>query len=348
MRILIVTPLQPEATGNGVTSLRYRKEMEARGYRVRLVMTDEEDPAPLQEALDQFRPDLVHLLHAYRSGRPWLECAPHSAIPFVVTLTGTDIHQGMDSPAQGSVIRQVLERADAVITQNRLTFAELKGRTASWIEHLRYLPPSIVLGTDPFPLRQLHGIPSNHVLFLHPAGIRQVKGNLEMLRLFDAVATERSDLTVVFCGPILEEEYGRQFLSELAERPWSRYLGTVPPAAMAAALKESDVVLNNSSCEGLSNVLVEASVLGRPLLVRNISGNAALASLAGLAPSAATGAGRLQHLLVSFNPVLVDMAGLATSCRPAGRTSSTTSRSRPIRHWPVSTAWSASAAPAAV
>jgi glycosyltransferase involved in cell wall biosynthesis len=34
--------------------------------------------------------------------------------------------------------------------------------------------------------------------------------------------------------------------------------------------------VDNSSCEGLSNVLVEASVLGRPLLVRNIPGNAAV------------------------------------------------------------------------
>jgi glycosyltransferase involved in cell wall biosynthesis len=45
---------------------------------------------------------------------------------------------------------------------------------------------------------------------------------------------------------------------------------------MAAALGEAGVVLNNSSCEGLSNVLVEATVLGRPLLVRNIPGNAAV------------------------------------------------------------------------
>jgi glycosyltransferase involved in cell wall biosynthesis len=103
-----------------------------------------------------------------------------------------------------------------------------------------------------------------------------VKGNLELLRLFDAVAAKRSGFTVAFCGPVLEESYGRQFLAELGERPWARYLGTIPTASMAAALREADVILNNSSCEGLSNVLVEASVLGRPLLVRSIPGNAAV------------------------------------------------------------------------
>ena len=276
MRLLIVTPLQPQATGNRVTALRYQGGMEARGHEVRLVTTDELCPAPLQSAIDDFRPDIVHLLHAYRSGRPWLDCTLPSALPMVATLTGTDIHMGIDSPTQGPVIRQVLERADAVITQNSVTFDELKESADAWIERLTYLPPGIVLGNTPYPLKQLHGIPSEPVLFLHPAGIRQVKGNLELLQFFDPVAAKRSGFTVAFCGPVLEENYGRQFLSELGERPWARYLGTIPTASMAAALGEADVVLNNSSCEGLSNVLVEASVLGRPLLVRNIPGNAAV------------------------------------------------------------------------
>jgi glycosyltransferase involved in cell wall biosynthesis len=276
MRLLIVTPLQPQATGNRVTALRYQGEMEARGHEVRLLMTEEQTPSLLQRALDDFRPDLVHLLHAYRSGRPWLDCTPPSPVSVVVTLTGTDIHMGIDSPTQGPVIRQVLERADAVITQNSVTFDELKESADAWIERLTYLPPGIVLGNTPYPLKQLHGVPSEPVLFLHPAGIRQVKGNLELLQFFDPVAAKRSGFTVAFCGPVLEENYGWQFLSELGERPWARYLRTIPTASMAAALGEADVVLNNSSCEGLSNVLVEASVLGRPFLVRNIPGNAAV------------------------------------------------------------------------
>jgi glycosyltransferase involved in cell wall biosynthesis len=274
MRLLIVTPLQPRATGNRVTALRYREEIEACGHEVRLVMTDEQSPVLLQRALDDFRPDLVHLLHAYRSGRPWLDCTPSSPVPMVVTLTGTDIHMGMASPTHGPIIRRVLERAAAVITQNRLTFADLGRCPDAWGRRLHYLPPAIVLGSAPCPLRQLHRIPSDHVLFLHPAGIRQVKGNLDMLRLFDQIAAERSGFTVAFCGPILEQSYGGQFLAEVERRPWARYLGTIPTTAMAAALREADVVLNNSICEGLSNVLAEASVLGRPLLARNNPGNA--------------------------------------------------------------------------
>jgi glycosyltransferase involved in cell wall biosynthesis len=274
MRLLIVIPFHPQTTGNQVTALRYQGEMEACGHEVRLIMTDEQSPVLLQRALGEFRPDLVHLLHAYRSGRPWLDCTPPSPIPVVVTLTGTDIHLGMDSPTQGPIIRRVLEGAAAVITQNRLTFAELEKRPDAWVRRLHYLPPGIVLGTTPYPMRQLHRIPSDHLLFLHPAGIRQVKGNLEMLGLFDPVAAQRSGFTVAFCGPILEENYARQYLAGLETRPCARYLGTIPITAMASVLREADVVLNNSSCEGLSNALAEASLLGRPLLVRSNPGNA--------------------------------------------------------------------------
>jgi hypothetical protein len=66
-----------------------------------------------------------------------------------------------------------------------------------------------------------------------------------------------------------------------------------------------------SSLAGLERLALDSGYI-------NISANAALTSLAGLAQSAATGAGRLQHLLVSFNPVLVDMAGLANLLSPGG------------------------------
>ncbi len=44
---------------------------------------------------------------------------------------------------------------------------------------------------------------------------------------------------------------------------------------MAAVLREVDVVLNNSVSEGLSNGLLEAVALGRPILARDIPGNRA-------------------------------------------------------------------------
>jgi len=45
---------------------------------------------------------------------------------------------------------------------------------------------------------------------------------------------------------------------------------------MPAAMAEADVILNNSVAEGLPNALLEATVSGRPILARDIPGNAAV------------------------------------------------------------------------
>jgi glycosyltransferase involved in cell wall biosynthesis len=276
LRILIVTPRQPQETGNQVTAQRHHDYLMQRGHEVRLTVTDEDYPAPLRHALSAFRPDLVHLLHAYRSGRPWLACCPEPRLPIVVTLTGTDIHQDISTPGEGEVIREILQRAKAVISQNRLTADALRKQPAEWAGRVRYLPPGIVLGDAPYPLRQLHGVAPDARLFLHPAGIRPVKGNLELLQLFDRVATAHQGCRLAFCGPVLDISYAERFLAELATRPWALYLDVVPTAAMPAALTEADVVLNHSLSEGLPNTLIEAAALGRPILARDIPGNAAV------------------------------------------------------------------------
>lgn len=275
MRILIVVPDQPEATGNLVTARRHHDGLASQGQEVELAAIGEEGSG-LASAMAAFRPDLVYLLHAWRCGRPYLSEVAAPRPPCVVLLTGTDLHHDLDDLERGPVVSSVLAQAAAVITQNPLTFAELSGERRPWGERLRYLPPGIVLGTAPYPLRARHGLPPDTLLFLHPAGLRPVKGNLELLRLFDRLAAQRRGFTVAFCGPALEEAYAREFLAAVAARPWARYLGTIPPAAMAAALREADVVLNHSLSEGLPNALLEAAALGRPILARAIPGNAAV------------------------------------------------------------------------
>ena len=76
-------------------------------------------------------------------------------------------------------------------------------------------------------------------LFLHPAGLRRVKGSLELLRLFDAIADRRPGALLAFCGPVLDDDYAARLFRALAERSSARYLGVIPNATMAAALAEA-------------------------------------------------------------------------------------------------------------
>jgi glycosyltransferase involved in cell wall biosynthesis len=269
----MVIPRQDRVTGNWITAARLQQGLEARGHAVSVCETDGA-PRPIAAAVAAFHPELVLLLHAWRSGRPWLESG--AALPYAVLLTGTDVHAGMTDPAQAPVIETVLQRAAAILSQNHLTVVALRRARPALAARIHHLPAGVLLGSTPFPLRERLAAAPDELLLLCPAGIRPVKGVLELLSMCDPLAGEGRRLRLACCGPILEADYGRRFLEAVAARPWAAYLGSIPPEAMPAALCQADVIINNSSSEGLSNALAEAAALGRPIVARDIPGNAAV------------------------------------------------------------------------
>jgi L-malate glycosyltransferase len=274
LKFLILLPEQPDTTGNAVTAERLRQGLASRGHGAELLTVTPDSSTIIAHACNRLRPNAVLLLHAFRSGAPWLAAA--QTIPVAVLLTGTDVHEGLNSDDQAATILQVLDQAGAILLQNPQALKNLS-RTYPHLSHrLYYLPPGIRFGTAPYELRKSLGLASSTLVFFHPAGIRPVKGNLELLHIFKALADEPKPFHLAFCGPILDPEYGRSFLAEVRRTPWASYLGQIPPEAMPAALRQADVILNNSRSEGLSNALVEAATLGRPILATAISGNQAV------------------------------------------------------------------------
>lgn len=272
MHILICSPEHNQATGNWVTATRYRHGLEKRGHRVTQCYPPS-SAAALDSAIEENQPDLLLLLHAYRSGKPWLEGKYCGSVPTVVMLSGTDVNEGLKDAEQSAVIEQVMLRADALLAHNPLLVEQLCQHDPRLAQRLHYLPPGIELGCAPYALRQIHHIPAPVVLFLCPASIRPVKGVLSLIELFDQLPSDPRLWQLAFCGPILDDTYSRRFFAAVDQRVWVNYLGVVPPKAMPAAMNQVDVVLNNSTSEGLPNALIEAASLGRPILARNILGN---------------------------------------------------------------------------
>ena len=274
MRILIVTPAQPRTTGNWVSARRQQKGLEALGHDVHIVEA-EDSVRKLETETENFAPDVVNILHAYRSGKLWLACEPFDRLPLAVTLTGTDVNHGLAHPEQRPTILTVLTRAEAIITLNGSTTTTLQKDYPGLASRLHHVPPALDPGVDSWGLRDALGLQSDRILFLHPAGIRPVKANLELLEMFGPVAAAQPSGLLVFCGPVLDVDYGRRFLKAVKSHPWAHYAGEIPVTAMPATLREADVVLNNSVSEGFSNALHEAAWVGTPILARNIPGNVA-------------------------------------------------------------------------
>ena len=276
MRILIVVPKQDRISGNWVTATRLQQGLRTHNQQVEVEETSLQLEPRFLERIQAFDPDVAILLHAYRAGKPWLQATAGRSLPTVVLLTGTDINHGLESPEQQEVICRILRRSELVLLQNPLLAKALSSSHPELSANLRVLPPGIRLGTEAYRLRDRHQLAKEVTLFLCPAGLRSVKGPLALLELFDQVIMHSSDVLLIFCGPIIEEEYSQRFLSALKTRLWAHYLGAIPTQMMASAMREADVVVNNSQTEGLANSLLEAATLGIPILAHKIPGNVAV------------------------------------------------------------------------
>ncbi|HWP49889.1 MAG TPA: glycosyltransferase [Candidatus Limnocylindrales bacterium] len=113
-------------------------------------------------------------------------------------------------------------------------------------------------------------------IFLVPAGIRPVKNVTFCLRPLARLREKYPCLRLVYAGPILDEEYGTQFLEAIKGLDWVIYLGAVPHENMYSLLNLADVVINSSISEGMPNAILEAMSLGKAVLVSKIPGNEAL------------------------------------------------------------------------
>ncbi|WP_303722406.1 GPMC system family 4 glycosyltransferase [Malonomonas rubra] len=276
MQLLIIIPKQPETTGNHVTAERFAAKLPAHNWNCTIIETETDSPSAIEITLKNYLPDAVLLLHAYRSGKPWLLANAPKVLPLAVLMTGTDYNHDLHNPERAPIIEMLQQQASAIIVQNQLILPRL-GKELPGIESkLQLLPPGIRLGSEPFPLRQKLKLLEGPPLFLCPAGIRPVKGNLELLLMCDQIVEQQPNFNLVFCGPALDNDYTARFFDTLDARPWAHYLGEVPKMAMAETMRQADVILNNSVSEGVSNSLVEAAALGRPILATDIIGNRAL------------------------------------------------------------------------
>jgi len=278
-KLLILTPTAlPAVTGNAMTAERWRRSLVGMGLDVRVIATEGGTAEDLAGDVGRFRPDVLHVHNAYRTGGLLLEPPLERAwgtLPLVVSPSGTDLNIESLVEERREVVRRVLHRADAIVVQSEEGRARLRDIAPEGMERVSLAPKSFVwLGEEPCDLRAPFGDAPGCVLFFMPAGIRPVKGNLECLLALEKAYGLRPQLRAVFAGPPIDRAYAERFRREAERlRDFARWVPPIEPAAMRSAYGSADVVVNGSLSEGLSNVLIEGRAAGKPLLASDIPGN---------------------------------------------------------------------------
>lgn len=278
MRVLILTPsVYPGTTGNAVTTERWRRSLTCRGVSVEVLPSDGLTTGVLRRCLRGFAPDLIHVHHAYKTGSLLLDTGvPESALlPLVVSPGGTDINLDLGVTDRRETIREVLKKAKLILVQSYGMTEKIREQMPDFSDKIVSVPKAFAwFGDEFYDLRAIAGCGREDLLFFLPAGIRPVKGNVECLLAFERLHGLRPNVRLVNAGPAVDPEYSRRFERELTRMSsFARWIGPIAPARMRSAYEGSDIVLNTSFSEGLSNSILEAISAERPILASDIPGN---------------------------------------------------------------------------
>ncbi len=276
-RVLIVTPAYlPDITGNAVTAHRLYKGLRDRGVDVNIVVSRELGVGrEFKQNSELHTPDsqlIIHALHALKGGVPAMEMAERFDVPFVVTITGTDLNIDL-LQSENLEILKVLDKAARIVTYSPLSKERLSSRLPLVSRKITVIRPSVEI------TRQRGGrgsLPSGFN-FLLPSGIRRVKDPAFAIRPLQALRKEFPSTNLTIVGPVLDEMEWKNLSDAMEGKDWIHYR-KVSHDEMPDIYNSADVVLNTSLSEGLSNAIIEAMSIGKTVLASDCDGNRAVIS----------------------------------------------------------------------
>ena len=269
LRIALICPFSiGPARGNITTVRRIGDHLPKAGCQVATLPLDTVGPVERHERLNQVAPDLLHAFHAYHSGPTARQLAQERGIPYLITITGSDLFdpEMRNDPAT----RQAVADAAAITCFDPLVALQLTDSFPEAAGKLVVIPQ----GVAPLPVNQPFPHPSGEFLILLPAAQRAVKGITNALDALAPLTREFPSLRLLLAGGELDPAYGTLIRKQTGNAPWVQLMGDIPHQRMGALYAAADLVLNCSLYEGgMANTLLEAMIMGRPVLARNVTGN---------------------------------------------------------------------------
>ncbi len=274
MKVLLLIPTAPPTiSGNATTAARWAAGLMGTEIDFRVVATDGLDAPAVARAIAEADPDLLHVYHAWKVGRPAAAAPGAENLPWIVSVPGTDLSVDAEFPYRRDSMRGVYSRARVLITPSRAQLDRFTELYPDLAARVRIIPKGVRLEEAPYHLRSHAGAGTGDILVFSPAGLRFVKGIDVAIEGMSIAAGRDAKIRWAQAGPLLEEAYGRPLLERIARSPWAIALGEIPPARLGAAMRAADVLLNASRAEGISNAVVEGMACGLPILASDIPGN---------------------------------------------------------------------------
>lgn len=265
MKVVFVTPEYHQARGNTVTVRRITELLQQKGVTTEVVsLTDGRTyNAPLEATV-------VHGFNAYRFGEYW-KAIGRPSIPYVVTMTGTDLNHDLFNEERKKCVVETLYGAERIHLFNERARDTLIKALPAVNDKTVVIPQGVArLPAGPQPVKEEHG----HYIFLLPAGIRKVKNVPEAISMLKSLHSEYPYIQLWIAGPVIEQtEFERVVKLVERHKSWVKYLGEVDFGRMGELYGRANTVLNTSLSEGQSSAILESMAHGVPVLAAANEGN---------------------------------------------------------------------------
>ncbi len=273
MRIALISPYsRGPARGNIITVNRIARFLGQAGASTLVLAADCLSVDEMEQRLAEFRPDLVHGFHARYCGAITRHLAERRKVPYVITFTGSDIHdpQLVAHPETVTAIRS----AQAMVCFDDRDAEML----AEWFPHTGGRIAVVPQGVESLPVvaGECFGLADDAFVVVLPAALRPVKQVDFPLRSLAPLMPQFPSLHLAIAGGVIDQDYAATIRGMLCAAPFATWLGEVPHERMGSLYARADLVLNCSRSESMPNSLMEAMALGRPVLAADIPGNRSL------------------------------------------------------------------------
>lgn len=275
MRLALITPHYfPSVRGNSITVQRIESGLRDQGLSAHVLSLDRQDAGTIGKELARLRPTIAHGFHARTTGPLVAAAAATLGIPWVVTLTGTDVNHDLYDPELRCAVLDVLRGADAVVAFHASIKAKVEAEVPGVGPRVHVIGQAVQCREARFDLGERLGIRPPAFVAFQPAGIRRVKNIPSVLPALAAVQQRHPRLRYLLAGPVIEPDEGERVAALLRAHPWATYLGALTHEETCAILPQAQVVINSSVSEGgMSNAVLEAMSKGVAVLASDIEGN---------------------------------------------------------------------------
>jgi glycosyltransferase involved in cell wall biosynthesis len=277
MDIAVITPhYYPAVRGNAVTVRRIAAALGNCGCRVRVFSLETWPAEEIAREILAEPPELLHAFHGWYGGRVARAVSRETDVPYLVTLTGSDVYEALSDIRREETVA-VLRESARLVAFDPCIKKPLAFHFPSLAEKTAIIPQGVVLpGDDCSHLGEFLFPPGTFTFFL-PAGLRSVKQVLYPLEPLAKLAGKDPRIRLLLAGPVLDPGYAAQVMETLERYHFAHYLGGIGHEAIGCLYRNADVVLNTSRFEGgMANSILEAMAFGKPVLAADIDGNRAI------------------------------------------------------------------------